>query len=84
MFNNGDDISKYIDQYKAAKEFLTNNKIATHAGHGLTNESVVPLLESKVFEEYNIGHWIICHALFNGLSNTVKNLKTTFEAHPLK
>jgi pyridoxine 5-phosphate synthase len=84
VFANGDDVSKYIEQYRSAKEFLASHKIATHAGHGLTDESVVPLLESKIFEEYNIGHWIICHALFNGLSNTVKNLKTVFEAHPLK
>jgi len=84
VFGHGDDVSKFIEQYKAAKEFLTNNKIATHAGHGLTDLSVVPLLENKIFEEYNIGHWVICHALFNGLSITVKNLKALFEAHPLK
>jgi pyridoxine 5-phosphate synthase len=84
VFGHGDDVGKFIEQYKAAKEFLTNNKIATHAGHGLTDLSVVPLLEHKIFEEYNIGHWIICHSLFNGLSNTIKNMKAVFEAHPLK
>ncbi|NOT80744.1 MAG: pyridoxine 5'-phosphate synthase [Bacteriovoracaceae bacterium] len=84
VFGHGDDINKFIEQYKAAKEFLTNNKIATHAGHGLTDMSVIPLLEHKIFEEYNIGHWIICNSLFHGLSTTVKNLKTVFEAHPLK
>lgn len=84
VFGHGDDINKFIEQYKAAKEFLTNNKIATHAGHGLTDLSVIPLLEHKIFEEYNIGHWIICNSLFHGLSTTVKNLKTVFEAHPIK
>lgn len=84
VFANGDDYSKFLEQYRSAKEFLSNHKIATHAGHGLTNESVIPLLESKIFEEYNIGHWIICHALFNGLSTTIKGLKSIFESHPLK
>jgi pyridoxine 5-phosphate synthase len=84
VFANGDDISKYIEQFRNAREFLHNHKIAAHAGHGLTDESVKPLLENKLFEEYNIGHWIICHALFNGLSNTVKALKASFEVHPLK
>jgi pyridoxine 5-phosphate synthase len=84
VFGNGDDVSKFIEQYKAAREFLHNSKIACHAGHGLTNESVVPLLENKIFEEYNIGHWVICHSLFIGLANTIKNLKATFEANPLK
>jgi pyridoxine 5-phosphate synthase len=83
-FANGDDISKFIEQYKNAREFLHGHKIACHAGHGLTNESVMPLLENKIFEEYNIGHWIICQSLFTGLANTIKSLKTTFEAHPLK
>ena len=84
VFANGDDVSKFIEQYKNAREFLHNHKIAAHAGHGLTDESVRPLLEEKIFEEYNIGHWIICHSLFNGLSNTIKGLKASFEAHPLK
>lgn len=84
VFANGDDTSKFIEQYKSAREFLHNHKIACHAGHGLTEESVKPLLEQKIFVEYNIGHWIICHSLFNGLANTIKSLKANFEAHPLK
>lgn len=84
VFANGDDISKFIEQYKSAREFLHNHKIACHAGHGLTEESVIPLLENKIFVEYNIGHWIICHSLFTGLASTIKNLKATFDTHPLK
>lgn len=84
VFNHGDDVSRFIEQFKSAKTFLTNHNIATHAGHGLSAESVVPLLEEKIFEEYNIGHWMICNALFNGLSNTVKNMVNIFESHPLK
>jgi len=84
VFANGDDVSKYIEQFKRAKDFLINHKIAAHAGHGLTDESVRPLLEAKLFEEYNIGHWIICQALFNGLAQSVKTLKVSFELYPLK
>jgi pyridoxine 5-phosphate synthase len=84
VFSNGDDISGFIKQYKDAQEFLYNHKIACHAGHGLTNESIIPLLEYKIFEEYNIGHWVICNAVFNGLANTVINLKTIFNNFPLK
>lgn len=84
VFANGDDVTKYIEQFKNAREFLHNHKIACHAGHGLTDESVKPLLENKIFEEYNIGHWIICQALFSGLSQTVRSLKNSFETHPLK
>lgn len=83
-FLDGEDLSKYILQFKKAQEFLAKNNIACHAGHGLTDESVVPLLEEKIFEEYNIGHWIICDALFNGLSNTIKNMKAKFNQFPIK
>ncbi len=84
VFNNGDDVEKFIEQYRAAKEFLNNHKIAIHAGHGLTDESVKPLLESRIFEEYNIGHWVICHALFHGLATTIKNMKALFVNYPVK
>ena len=84
VFANGDDISKFIEQYQIARNFLHDKKIACHAGHGLTDESVLPLLENKIFEEYNIGHWVICHSLFTGLATTIKNMKAIFEAHPLK
>lgn len=84
VFLNGDDTAKFIEQFRQAKEFLVNHKIACHAGHGLTDSSVIPLLESRLFEEYNIGHWIICNALFSGLSSTIKQLKTSFESNPLK
>lgn len=73
-----EDFSKYLTQFKAAHEFLLSKKINCHAGHGLTKESVVPLLENNLFEEYNIGHWIICQAVFNGLGNVTKDLQSLF------
>lgn len=83
-FNHGDDVEHYLVKFREAYKFLTDHKIACHAGHGLTDQSVIPLLESKLFEEYNIGHWIICNAVFNGLSNTVKNLQNIFTNYPIK
>jgi pyridoxine 5-phosphate synthase len=84
VFFNDDDYSKYILQYKKCAEFLKSKKVACHAGHGLTFESVKPLLEEKIFEEYNIGHFIICDALFNGLAETIKKFKNLFLNYPLK
>lgn len=83
-FLTGEDYSKHLLKFKEAKELLLKSNLACHAGHGLTNESVIPLLEEKLFEEYNIGHWIICDALFNGLNHTVRKLKNVFDLHPLK
>lgn len=76
---NDEDPSEHIEQYIEAKAFLKEKGIGCHAGHGLTLESVKPLLKANLFEEYNIGHWIICQAVFDGLGPVVKELKTSFE-----
>lgn len=74
-FNEGEDTRKFIDEYKKAYELAKKYKLNFHAGHGLTNKNILPLLKLQVFEEYNIGHWIICDALFTGLGYSVKSLK---------
>ncbi len=78
-FAEGEDVSSFLEDFKAANEFLRSNSIACHAGHGLSIESVVPLVENNLFEEYNIGHWIICRAVFDGLGNVIKRFKDLFD-----
>jgi pyridoxine 5-phosphate synthase len=75
-FNRGESIESHLEQFKLMKKYVESNGIKYHAGHGLTDESVVPLVENKLFDEYNIGHWIICDSLFNGLMNSVQKLLT--------
>ncbi len=65
----------FLKEFSAANAFLLRNKISCHAGHGLTMESVKPLVQAKLFLEYNIGHWIISEAIFSGLSVVVSDLK---------
>ena len=73
-FNNEEDISNHIESYIVAKEFCDTKKIGFHAGHGLTDENLKPLVEKNLFLEYNIGHWIIADSIFNGLDSSVKKL----------
>ena len=75
VFFNGDDVEDFIMQFKSASNFLHENQILCHAGQGLTEDNIKPLLKHKIFDEYNVGHWIICHGLFHGLAITIKNLK---------
>lgn len=79
LFLENKDFSPLIDSFTSAKQFLEDHKIKVHAGHGLTLESVKPLVERNLFEEYNIGHWIIAQAIFNGLTNVVESFNTLFE-----
>ncbi len=81
-FLNNESYDSYLSQYKNAKIFLTSKKIGCHAGHGLTAESLMPLLENNLFEEYNIGHWIICQSLFDGLSKVVRDMVNCMNDYP--
>tara|TARA_R110002072_G_scaffold64203_4_gene159611 strand:+ start:56424 stop:57179 length:756 start_codon:yes stop_codon:yes gene_type:complete len=77
-FLEGEDIEQDLESFKKAKQFCLDKGMNCHAGHGLTDESVLPLLKEKLFEEYNIGHWIICQAVFEGLGNVTKKLRESF------
>lgn len=82
-FLNGESYQEDLEKFKRAQAFLNERKIGCHAGHGLTLESVKPLLQEKLFVEYNIGHWIICQAVFQGLGPVVEELNNLFMEHEL-
>ena len=46
-----------------------------NAGHGLHYQNVQPIAALLDIRELNIGHAIIAHAVFNGLQNSVKEMK---------
>ena len=70
--------------YQKSYDIFKSSGRGFHAGHGLTLDSVVPLLEQGLFEEYNIGHWIISESVFVGISQVVSQMKKLMEKHPLK
>ena len=84
IFNLGKDYKAYLDSFRQAEIFLRKNKIACHAGHGLTLESVIPLLNEGCFEEYNIGHWIVADSIFKGIGPVVGELSSTFAGYSVK
>ena len=83
-FLNENDLSSYFTQFEVGMKFLIDHKLGCHAGHGLTRESVIPLLKTGVFTEYNIGHWVVCDALFSGLANVVKGLNDLFSEYEVR
>ncbi|MBI2520911.1 MAG: pyridoxine 5'-phosphate synthase [Bdellovibrio sp.] len=74
-FISGNDLRDHLRQYQVAHSHIKGLGLSFHAGHGLTGESIIPLLEAKIFEEYNIGHWIISEAVFKSLGIVVRDLK---------
>jgi pyridoxine 5-phosphate synthase len=83
-FLTGKDLEPYLRRYAAGASAIKAAGWGYHAGHGLTFESLRPLLEQGKFEEYNIGHWIISEAVFIGLGHVVKEMLTLIQQHPLK
>lgn len=70
-YNREEEISRFLEDFKRCHEFSKQSKMGFHAGHGLDDKNIIPLLELGVFEEYNVGHWIISQSLFTGLEKTV-------------
>jgi pyridoxine 5-phosphate synthase len=83
-FIEGNDYSKHLESFYSAKEYLGLNEIGCHAGHGLTDTSTEVLLKNQLFVEYNIGHWIIAEAVFNGVGPVTKKLAELFKKYPLE
>jgi pyridoxine 5-phosphate synthase len=71
----GKSLDHHLKMYAEAHKAITALGRGFHAGHGLTDRSVVPLVEQGLFAEYNIGHWIISEAVFRGLGPVVSALK---------
>ncbi len=77
-------LDSYLARYRDGHKIIKAAGWGYHAGHGLTFESLEPLLKEALFEEYNIGHWIIAEAVFIGLGHVVKEMLTLIEKYPLK
>lgn len=67
-------VDEYIKTFSNCRDFAAQKKMGYHAGHGLTDRSLTPLVAKDLFEEYNIGHWIISDSIFNGLKKSIEKL----------
>lgn len=83
-FLNKKDISHHLRMYREGRSIIKSQNWGYHAGHGLTFESLEPLLAEKQFEEYNIGHWMIAEAIFIGLGHVIKEMLTLMKKYPLE
>lgn len=77
-------LEKHLAAYRSGRDMIKKAGWGYHAGHGLTYESLEPLLAEGVFEEYNIGHWIVSESVFLGMGHVIKEMLTLIEKYPLK
>jgi pyridoxine 5-phosphate synthase len=62
-----------------AAALAAKNGIEPHAGHGLTFENVQPIAAIPQFAELNIGHYLIGEAIFIGLEESVRKMRTLMD-----
>lgn len=75
-FQRGTELTHHLTAFRAGHAAITAAGWGYHAGHGLTDASLAPLLDLRVFSEYNIGHWIVAEAVFQGLGPVVRDLRS--------
>ncbi len=63
-----------------AAALAAKNGIEPHAGHGLTFDNVVPVAAIPQLRELNIGHYLVGEAIFIGLEESVRRMKTLMES----
>jgi len=76
---NEDDVQHELETLIRAAEHSRTLGIRVNAGHGLTYKNVRQICTIPYLEELNIGHSIISRAVFVGLSQAVREMKTILE-----
>jgi pyridoxine 5-phosphate synthase len=64
----------------AASTLAADLGLAVHAGHGLTADNVGPVSAIPEIEELNIGHSIVSRAVYLGLAESVRRVRTAMDA----
>ena len=62
-----------------AVALAAKNGIEPHAGHGLTFENVQPIAAIPQIAELNIGHYLIGEAIFIGLEESVRRMRSLMD-----
>ncbi|MEG3177895.1 pyridoxine 5'-phosphate synthase [Sphingomonas sp. RB3P16] len=63
-----------------AAALAAKNGIEIHAGHGLTYANVAPIAAIPQVRELNIGHFLVGEALFVGLAESVRQMRSAMDA----
>jgi|SRR5206468_2568419 len=67
---------KALHELRKAAAHARSIGLAVHAGHGLTYQNVQPVAAIPEIEELNIGHSIVSNAVFWGLEEAVRRMKS--------
>jgi len=75
----GEDRAVELKRIADAAALAAKNGIEPHAGHGLTFDNVVPVAAIPQIAELNIGHFLIGEAIFTGLEESVRQMRSLMD-----
>ena len=75
----GEARTKLLRHIHNAAEFGADLGLEIHAGHGLTFENVKPIAAIPHIRELNIGHFLIGEAIFTGLSESIRKMRSLMD-----
>ena len=62
-----------------AADYADKQGLIVNAGHGLTRHNVAAIAAIPQIHELNIGHSLMADALFEGLPNAVRTMKSIMQ-----
>lgn len=72
--------ARLLDRLREAARVGRELGLEVHAGHGLTFDNVKPVAAIPEIAELNIGHFLIGEAIFTGLEQSIRRMKTLMES----
>ncbi|MAD95277.1 MAG: pyridoxine 5'-phosphate synthase [Rhodobacteraceae bacterium] len=66
---------KEFEKLRDMAAFAADLGLEVHAGHGLTFDTVKPIVTLPEVQELNIGHFLIGEAIFSGLENAILRMR---------
>lgn len=70
---------KELQRLATAAQLATDLGLECHAGHGLTFDTVAAVAALPNLTELNIGHFLIGEAIFSGLDQTIRRMRTLID-----
>ncbi len=75
----GEERDGELARIRAAAAVAAELGLECHAGHGLTYDNVGPIAAIDTVVELNIGHFLIGEAIFVGLAEAVRRMRTAMD-----
>ena len=75
----GEERAMELKRISDSAALATKNGIEPHAGHGLTFDNVAPVAAIPQIAELNIGHFLIGEAIFTGLDDSVRRMRSMMD-----